>query len=84
MSDSLEVKPEYANTSLDEKTLGQNVLFAPQAVTAPPGSPSWSTGTGAGGTYLTSANTSELTEMYNTLNDIYNALLKEGLIKKKT
>jgi hypothetical protein len=58
-------------------------MHAPQQVTQPPASPSWSTGTGASGTYLTSANTSELTAIYNTLNDIYNALLKEGLIKKK-
>jgi hypothetical protein len=78
-----EVKPSMPDISLQEKLLGKNVLHAPQQVTAPPAAPSWTTGTGAGGTYLTSANTTELTAIYNTILDIYNALLKEGLIKKK-
>jgi hypothetical protein len=83
MTELPEVKPEMPVPNLKEKTLGQDILYAPQKVTAPPNSPSWATGTGSGGTYLTSANETELTAMYTTINDIYNALLKEGLIKKK-
>lgn len=84
MTDLPEVQPPYPDTNLEQKTLGKNIMHAPQSVTAPPGSPSWATGSETHGTYLTSSNTTELTAMYTTLNDIYNALLKEGLIKKKT
>lgn len=76
-----EVKPSMPDISLQEKTLGKNVLHAPQSVTAPPAAPSWQTNTT--GNMLTASNTTELTAIYNTLLDIYNALLKEGLIKKK-
>lgn len=83
MSDPLANNPNSVEPELEAKIPGKNILHAPQEVTKPPSSPSWSTGTGSSGTYLTSANTSELTSMYNTLSDIYNALLKEGLIKPK-
>ena len=83
-----EIKPQYPaglqTPNIEQPVLGQQIVNAPQSVTAPPATPSWATsGSGTGSPWLSGSNTTELTAIDTTLNDIYNALLKEGLIKKK-
>jgi hypothetical protein len=71
----------YEKTGLDEKTLGANILNAPQPVTTPPSS--FTMATGSGGSYISSSNQANLQTIAETVYEMYQALLKEGLIKKK-
>ena len=81
MTDLAEVKPEMPILNLQEKTPGKNILHAPQPVTTPPVNPNMATG--SGGTYISASSASTLNTVCQTVNEMYQALLKEGLIKKK-
>ncbi len=76
-----EIKPEMPVLSLQEQIVGRQITHAPQPVTTPPVNPTFSTG--SGGVYIAGSNATNLNTIAETVNEMYLALLKMGLIKKK-
>jgi hypothetical protein len=80
MTDPLDINSQNPDIQLQEKTIGKNILHAPQPALPVADESTINTGSGVG-TYVSGSAAATITNMRSRIDALETALIKLGLIK---